>query len=52
MNGNTNMINYKRNLLLVAGSSALLAILGTLGVLFWAGWPWNLICCLQSGAVR
>lgn len=38
MNGNTNVINYRRNLLLVAGSSALLAILGTLGVLFWAGW--------------
>ena len=38
MNGNTNMINYRRNLLLVAGGSALLAILGTLGVLFGAGW--------------
>jgi hypothetical protein len=32
------MTNYKRSLLLVASSSVLLAVLGTLGVLFWAGW--------------
>lgn len=29
---------YRRNLVLVAISSALIAILGTLAVLFWAGW--------------
>lgn len=38
MNGNTDMTNYKRNFLLVAGSSVLLAVIGTLGVLSWAGW--------------
>jgi hypothetical protein len=38
MTGNTRVTNYKRSLLLVASSSVLLAILGTLGVLFWAGW--------------
>lgn len=32
------MDNYKRNLVLVALSSVLIAVLGTLGVLFWAGW--------------
>jgi hypothetical protein len=34
----TRMINYRRNLLLVATSSVLISILGTIGVLFWAGW--------------
>lgn len=34
----TRVTNYRRSLLLVAGSSALFAILGTIGVLFWAGW--------------
>ena len=37
MNDHTNVINYKRNLILVAVSSTLLAILGTLGILFWMG---------------
>lgn len=32
------MTNSKRNLLLVASSSVLLAVLGTLGLLFGAGW--------------
>lgn len=32
------MNNYKRNLVLVAISSVLIAILGTLATLFWAGW--------------
>jgi len=35
---NTRTTNFKRSYLLIASSSALLAILGTLGVLFWAGW--------------
>jgi len=35
---NTDAINYRRNLFLAAGSSVLFAILGTIGVLFWAGW--------------
>ena len=34
---NTRATNYKRYILLSV-SSALLAVLGTLGVLFWAGW--------------
>jgi hypothetical protein len=38
MNGNPDMINHKRNLLLVAGGSVLLAVIGTLGVLSWMGW--------------
>jgi len=38
MNGKTDVINYKRNLLMVAGISVLLTVLGTLGVLFGAGW--------------
>ena len=38
MNENANTLNHKRNLWLVAGSTALLAILGTLGMLSWAGW--------------
>ena len=38
MAGNARVTNYKRSLLLVASSSVLLAILGTLGVFFWAGW--------------
>lgn len=38
MTGNTPVTNYKRSLLLVASSSVLLAIFGTLSVLFWAGW--------------
>ena len=38
MTGNTLVTHYKRSLLLVASSSVLLAVLGTLGVLFWAGW--------------
>jgi hypothetical protein len=37
MTGNTCVTNYKRSLLLVASSGVLLAVLGTLGVLFWAG---------------
>ena len=37
MTESANMANYKQNLLLVATSSVLLAVLGTLGVLFWAG---------------
>ncbi|MBI1879145.1 MAG: hypothetical protein HYR94_13145 [Chloroflexi bacterium] len=32
------MTNPKRSLLLVASSSVLLAVLGTLGLLYWAGW--------------
>lgn len=35
---NTRMAKYKRNLVLVVVSSTLIAILGTLAVLFWAGW--------------
>ena len=35
---NTGMTKYKRNLVLVAISSVIIAILGTLTVLFWAGW--------------
>ncbi len=38
MTGNTHVTNYKRSLLLVAISSVLLAVLGTLGVFLWAGW--------------
>lgn len=38
MTESTPVINYKQSLLLVASSSVLLAVLGTLGVLFWAGW--------------
>lgn len=38
MTENTPVINYKQSLLLVASSSVLLAVLGTFGVLFWAGW--------------
>jgi hypothetical protein len=38
MTENTPVINYKQGLLLVASSSVLLAVLGTFGVLFWAGW--------------
>lgn len=38
MNDNIRTANPRRNYLLIAGSSALLAILGTLGVLFLAGW--------------
>ena len=38
MNENTRMAKYKRNLVLVALSSVLIAVLGTLGVLVWAGW--------------
>jgi hypothetical protein len=35
---NTRLTNYKRSLLLVAISSVLLAVLGTIGALLWAGW--------------
>ena len=38
MTENTLVTNYKRSFLLVASSSVLLAVLGTLGVLSWAGW--------------
>jgi hypothetical protein len=38
MTGNTCVTKYKRSFLLVASSSVLLAVLGTLGVLFLAGW--------------
>ena len=38
MTENTPIINYKQSLLLVASSSILVAVLGTFGVLFWAGW--------------
>lgn len=38
MTRNMGVANYKRSLLLVASSSALLAVLGTLAVLFGAGW--------------
>lgn len=39
MTENTLIANrHKRNLVLAAISSALIAVLGTLGVLFWAGW--------------
>jgi hypothetical protein len=38
MTENTPVTNYKQRLLLVASSSVLLAVLGTFGVLFWAGW--------------
>jgi len=38
MNENSNTTSYKRNLLLVASGSVLLAVIGTLGVLSWAGW--------------
>lgn len=38
MTENTRPTNPQRNLLLVAGSSFLLAVLATLGILFWAGW--------------
>jgi hypothetical protein len=38
MTENTRATNYKRSLLLVASSSVLLGILGTLGVFFWADW--------------
>ncbi len=38
MTENTPINNYKQSLLLVASSSILVAVLGTLGVLFWAGW--------------
>lgn len=37
MNDNIRTANPRRNYLLIAGSSALLAILGTLGVLFFGG---------------
>lgn len=38
MTVNTRVTHYRRSLLLVASSSVLLAVLGTLGVLSWAGW--------------
>ena len=38
MTKDTHVINYRRNLLLVATSSVLISVLGTIGVLFWAGW--------------
>ncbi len=38
MTENTHTTNDKRRLVLVAISSVLIAILGTLAVLFWAGW--------------
>ncbi len=38
MLANTRKTNNKQNLLLIVISSVLLAILGTLGVLSWAGW--------------
>jgi hypothetical protein len=38
MTDDASVNNYRRNLLLIASSSILFAILGTIGVLFWAGW--------------
>ncbi len=38
MTEDTRVTNYKRNILLVAGGSILITILGTIGLLFWAGW--------------
>jgi hypothetical protein len=38
MTENTHVTNYRRNLLLVATVSILLSILGTIGLLFGAGW--------------
>ncbi|GAB4577417.1 MAG: hypothetical protein Fur0022_01480 [Anaerolineales bacterium] len=38
MTENTYTTNNKKRLALVASTSALLAILGTFGMLFWAGW--------------
>jgi len=38
MTETTRVTYYKRNLVLVAVGSVLLAVLGTLGVLSWAGW--------------
>lgn len=38
MSDNTRTTDFKWGYLLIAGGSALLAVLGTLGVLFWAGW--------------
>jgi hypothetical protein len=38
MTENTHVTNNKRSVFLVAGGSVLLAVLGTLGVLFWIGW--------------
>jgi len=38
MIGNTRVTNYRRSLFLTASMSILLAVIGTLGVLSWAGW--------------
>jgi hypothetical protein len=38
MTEETRMVDSRRNLLLVVGSSILFAVLGTIGILFWAGW--------------
>ena len=38
MTENMQVNNHRRNLLLVVSSSILITFLGTIGVLFWAGW--------------
>ena len=38
MTEDTRVADSKRNLLLVATGCVLLSVLGTIGVLFWAGW--------------
>ena len=38
MTESTSVLNYKRNLWLVAAGSILFSIIGTIGVLVWAGW--------------
>ena len=38
MIGNTRVTSYRRSLFLTASMSILLAVIGTLGVLSWAGW--------------
>lgn len=38
MTENISLTSYRKKLLIVASSSVLLAVLGTLGVLSWAGW--------------
>ena len=51
MTEDTRVVDYRQNLLLVAGSSILFAILGTVGVLFWAGWL-NLPQANRQGTVH
>ena len=38
MTESTSVLNHKRNLWLVAAGSILFSVIGTIGVLFWAGW--------------